>query len=109
MDAPPLYLTTILLRLATAAMAAPLQKRSAMRIVGGKHNKLSKKAAIIVVSVICGVIFLILLAFFIFVFWVKKDIGQKIRDRILDWRIRRTMDKELDKFVKELNAMPDPP
>ncbi|KAG8916900.1 hypothetical protein FRC00_014270, partial [Tulasnella sp. 408] len=38
-----------------------------------------------------------------------KDIGEKIRDRYMDWRFNRDLKKATDRLMKELEAMPDPP
>ncbi|KAG9047360.1 hypothetical protein FS837_002466 [Tulasnella sp. UAMH 9824] len=117
----------------TQVLAAPTNERRALRVSGEKYKNLSKKAQIILVSfecsrdadqplqawlkwetsppptAICGFIGLVLIGFIIFVVWVKKDVGEKIRDRVLDWRIKRRVSRSTRRILKELEAVPDPP
>ncbi|KAG8948822.1 hypothetical protein FRC04_009287 [Tulasnella sp. 424] len=107
MDARAISVVLMSVLAAVPALAAPAERR--FTVVHGHHKKLTKKQIIIVVSVVGGVIGLILIGLIIFIIWVKFDIGEKIRDRFLDWRMKRMVAKAVDEVVKELEAMPDPP
>ncbi|KAG8916899.1 hypothetical protein FRC00_014269 [Tulasnella sp. 408] len=109
MDARALSIFLTGLLAATQVLAAPTNERRALRVSGEKYKNLSKKAQIILISSICGFIGLVLIGFIIFVVWVKKDVGEKIRDRTLDWRIKRRVSRSTRRILKELEAMPDPP
>lgn len=109
MDARLLSIVLTGLSAATQVLAAPTNERRALRVSGEKYKNLSKKAQIILIASICGFIGLVLIGFIIFVVWVKKDVGEKIRDRTLDWRIKRRVSRSTRRILKELEAMPDPP
>ncbi|KAG8948823.1 hypothetical protein FRC04_009288 [Tulasnella sp. 424] len=119
---------TILLGAASPSFAAPLltRKRKGGKSGGGRvtyghggssgsgnGKPLSKKATIIIVSVIFGIVALVLLGLLLWFLWIKYDVGDKLRERRQNREFQRKQ-KDLEKirnehpFVAEQLAAPSP-
>ncbi|KAG8899706.1 hypothetical protein FRC01_010404 [Tulasnella sp. 417] len=110
MDARALSVALVGLSAATQVLAAPTNVRRGFALGGWKYNKVSKKKKMILIAVLCPLLGLLFLGLIIYIIWVKKDIGEKLRDRYTSWRMKRDVRKAVDKLMKDLDKeLQDPP